>query len=37
MIRKKWIFSILIFYNFISCDDNDLIRVDKDILNGWDM
>ncbi len=37
MIRKKWIISILIFYNFVSCDDNDLIRMDKDILNGWDI
>ena len=37
MNKIKWIISILIFCNLANCVENNSIRIDKDILNGWDI
>ena len=37
MNKIKWVISILIFCNLVSCVENNSIRIDKDILNGWDI
>ena len=37
MNKIKSVISILIFCKFISCVENNSIRIDKDILNGWDI
>ena len=34
---RKWSVLIFMFYNFINCVDQNIIRIDKDILNGWDI
>ncbi len=37
MNKIKSVISILIFCSFVSCVENNSIRIDKDILNGWDI
>ena len=37
MNKIKLVISSLIFCNLISCIENNSIRIDKDILNGWDI
>ena len=33
----KWVTLILIFSKLMGCIDSNAIRIDKDILNGWDI
>ncbi len=33
----KFLISNLIFWNLLSCVDSKAIRIDKEILNGWDL
>ena len=37
MNAMKCAISILIFYLSSSCGDSNVIRIDKEILNGWDI
>ena len=37
MNTMKWVMSILIFCILTSCVDSNVIRFDKEILNGWDL
>ena len=37
MNKIMWVIPLLIFCNLISCVENNSIRIDKDILNGWDI
>lgn len=37
MNTMKWSILILIFCNFTSCGDSKSIRIDKEILNGWNL
>ena len=37
MNTMKCAISILIFYLSSSCGDSNVIRIDKEILNGWDL
>lgn len=37
MNKIKLVISSLIFCSLISCIENNSIRIDKDILNGWDI
>ena len=37
MNTMKCAISILIFYLTSSCGDSKAIRIDKEILNGWDL
>ena len=37
MNTMKWIISILTFCFLLSCVDRNTVRIDKEILNGWNL
>ena len=37
MNKIMWVISILMFCNLTKCVEYNSIRIDKDILNGWDI
>ena len=37
MNTMKWIISILTFCFLLSCFDRNTVRIDKEILNGWNL